>query len=67
MSLESTIAVMRVLSILVRHMSPDEVEAASAELRQAAGSETDPTERQFLEEATDGLSKLAADLRAQAS
>jgi len=67
MSLESTIAVMRVLSILVRHMSPEEVEAASIELGQAANAETDPTERQFLQEATDGLSKLAGDLRAQAS
>ena len=58
---------MRVLSILVRHMSPDEVRAASVELQHAADSEVDPTERQFLQEATDGLSKLAADLRAQAS
>jgi hypothetical protein len=65
--LESTIAVMRVLSVLVRHMSPDEVEAASLELRQEADSETDPTERQFLQEAVDGLSKLAADLRAKPS
>jgi hypothetical protein len=65
--LESTIAIMRVLSVLVRHMSPDEVEAASVELRREADSETDPTERQFLEEAVDGLSKLAADLRAKPS
>jgi hypothetical protein len=65
--LESTIAVMRVLSILVRHMSPDEVEAASDELGQAAKSEADPTERQFLEEAADGLRKLAADLRAKSA
>ena len=64
-SLESTIAVMRVLSILVRHMSPEEVEAASVELEQAANSEADPTERQFLQEATEGLGKLAADLRAR--
>jgi hypothetical protein len=63
MSLESTIAVMRVLSILVRHMEPDEVEAASEELQQAADSETDVTERQFLREAAEGLHKLAADLR----
>jgi hypothetical protein len=65
MSLESTIAVMRVLSILVRHMAPDEVEAASEELRQAAAAETDPTEREFLQEAADGLHKLAADMSAR--
>ena len=65
MSLESTIAVMRVLSILVRHMAPDEVEAAGEELQQAADAETDPTEREFLQEAAEGLHKLAADLRTQ--
>jgi hypothetical protein len=65
MSLESTIAVMRVLSILVRHMAPDEVEAASDELRQAASAETDVTESEFLQEAADGLHKLAADLRSR--
>jgi hypothetical protein len=65
MSLESTIAVMRVLSVLVRHMAPDEVQAASAELRQEADTETDPTEREFLQEAADGLHKLAADLRSR--
>jgi hypothetical protein len=65
MSLESTIAVMRVLSILVRHMQPDEVEAASDELQHAADAETDPTEREFLQEAAEGLHKLAADLRAR--
>ena len=65
MSLESTIAVMRVLSILVRHMSTDEVEAAGDELRAAADAEADDTERQFLAEAADGLRKLAGDERSQ--
>jgi hypothetical protein len=67
MSLESTIAVLRVLSILVRHMAPDEVEAAGDELRQAADAEADPTEREFLREAADGLHKLAADERSRPS
>jgi hypothetical protein len=54
---------MRVLSILVRHMSAEEIQAASRELQHAADAEADATERQFLQEATDGLSKLAADER----
>jgi hypothetical protein len=65
MSLESTIAVMRVLSILVRHMAPDEVEAASDELSRAADAEADPTESEFLREAAEGLHKLAADERSR--
>jgi len=64
MSMETLGLVLRVIRALTEHMTPNQVEAAAADLRgQAEDPKTGRSEREFLEEVADSMTTVAAKLR----